>query len=225
MSPSLEIQYLGHAGFRFNGSLSLVIDPFLEGNPKAPFGSREVTGVDWVLATHDHADHWPDVIPIVLANDDGVCAQYELVGLAGEAGVKRLEPVGIGGTVELAKGVRIHGVNAQHSAGIGQAMGFVVEMDGHRIFHMGDTGLFGDMALIGEWLRPTIALVPCGDRFTMGVASAVKALELCGAKTAFPMHYCTFPLIADNGAEFAAAAGHLATIHIPAPGESLVVEA
>lgn len=132
--------------------------------------------------------------------------------------------MGIGGTVDLGEGVLVHGVNAQHSAGTGQAMGFVVEIGGHRIYHMGDTGLFGDMALIGELLRPTVALVPCGDRFTMGVPSAVRALEMCGAKIAIPMHHGTFPLIKDNADEFAAAAGHLARVIVPAPGERLALE-
>lgn len=216
---TLKLTFLGHAGFRLDGSLSLVIDPYLEGNPIAPCSVADVTDVDWVLATHDHADHWPDSLAVAKATGAGMVAQYELAAMAGEDGISRVEPMGIGGTVDLGA-AKVHGVNAQHSAGTGQAMGFVVEMDGHRVYHMGDTGLFGDMALIGEWFEPTIALVPTGDRFTMGLESALRSLDLVRPQIAIPMHFGTFPLILDNGAEFVRRAAGKCEALLMEPGES-----
>ena len=216
---SLSLQFLGQSGFLLKGEqTTLVIDPFLAGNPKAPFPLSELKDVDWVLATHDHDDHWPDVIPLAKATGAGVVAQVELALVAAEAGVERVEPMNIGGFV-IVGDAKVHCVHAQHTSKLGDPTGFVVEMEGHTIYHAGDTGLFGDIALIGTLYAPDIALVPCGNRFTMGADHAAEAVRMVGASIAIPMHYGTFDLLEDNADAFVEAVGDAATVHTPAPGE------
>ncbi|MBC8514836.1 metal-dependent hydrolase [bacterium] len=216
---SLKLQFLGQSGFLLKGSeTTLVIDPFFTDNPKAPFPLSDLTDVDWVLATHDHHDHWPDVIPLAKATGAGVVAQVELALAAGEAGVSKVEPMNIGGAVQVGDTI-VHCVYAQHTAHLGDPTGFVIEMEGQTVYHAGDTGLFGDMALIGALYAPTIALVPCGNRFTMGADHAAEAVRMVGAPIAIPMHYGTFDIIEDNADAFVEAVGPQITVHTPAPGE------
>jgi L-ascorbate metabolism protein UlaG (beta-lactamase superfamily) len=125
----------------------------------------------------------------------------------------------IGGTVEL-KGVKVHMVQALHSAEKGNAAGVVVEMDGKRLYHAGDTGLTYDMKLIGEFFKPDLSFIPIGDRYTMGVPSAVRAVEFVQTKRVIPIHYDTFPIVKSDPQEFKRRVGSLAEVIILKPGGS-----
>ena len=127
------------------------------------------------------------------------------------------EGMNIGGTVEL-KGVKVHMVQALHSAEKGNAAGVVVEMDGKRLYHAGDTGLTYDMKLIGEFFKPDLSFIPIGDRYTMGVPSAVRAVEFVQTKRVIPIHYDTFPIVKSDPQEFKRRVGSLAEVIILKPG-------
>ncbi|HEX9901809.1 MAG TPA: metal-dependent hydrolase, partial [Acidobacteriota bacterium] len=134
----------------------------------------------------------------------------------------RVEGMNIGGTVEAA-GVKIHMVPALHSAEKGCAAGVVVEMDGRFIYHAGDTGLSYDLRLVGEFFSPDLSLLPIGDRYTMGPASAAKAVEFIRTKKVIPIHYGTYPIISVDPQEFKKKVGRLAEVIILKPGESTTV--
>ena len=125
----------------------------------------------------------------------------------------------IGGTVE-AKGVKVHMVVAHHSAEKGNATGVVVEMDGKRLYHAGDTGLTYDMKLVAEFFHPDLSFLPIGDRYTMGIDSAVKAVEFVQSKRVIPVHYDTFPIVRADPRDFQRKVGSLAEVIILKPGET-----
>jgi len=119
-----------------------------------------------------------------------------------------------------AKGVKIHMVQALHSAEKGDPAGVVIEMDGKTIYHAGDTGLTYDMKLIGEFFNPDLSFIPIGDRYTMGVPSAAKAVEFIQTKKVIPVHYNTFPIVRADPEEFKKRVGDKAEVIILKPGES-----
>jgi L-ascorbate metabolism protein UlaG (beta-lactamase superfamily) len=128
----------------------------------------------------------------------------------------------IGGTVDV-KGVKVHMVQALHSAETGCAAGVVVEMDGKRLYHAGDTGLTYDMKIIGEFFHPDLSFIPIGDRYTMGIPSAAKAVEFVQTKRVIPIHYDTFPIVKASPEEFKRRVGSLAEVIILKPGESFTL--
>ncbi len=204
----MKIQWLGHACFIIENKKRIIIDPFLTGNPLAKIKPSEVK-VDAVLVTHGHGDHLGDAVDIARNNDCPVVAIHELSRIISE---KNVEAVGmnIGGTANVS-GINVTMVKAFHSAdyederGIisaGDPAGFVVEMEGKRVYHCGDTDVFLDMKLIGELYSPDVMLVPIGGWYTMGIREAVKAVELVKPKIAIPMHYNTFPVIETDPEEF-----------------------
>ena len=185
----------------------LLIDPFLQHNPKCPPAWRQPRDLDALAVTHGHFDHVGDAPAVVQsAQPSAVVAIVEVAhwlrrqGVPGEIVVEMNK----GGTVEAA-GMRITMVDANHSAGIadGEAMlyggepaGLVVTFsNGARVYHAGDTNVFSDMALIGELYRPDVALLPIGDHYTMGPYEAAKACELLGVERVVPMHYGTWPIL------------------------------
>jgi L-ascorbate metabolism protein UlaG (beta-lactamase superfamily) len=211
----VKIIWFGHSCFRIEtGSSVVLIDPFLKGNPtfeKSGFGWEEATaGVTHVALTHGHGDHIGDAAEICAKQNAKLFAVYELaVHLAGQ-GVKSYEPMNTGGTV-CAEDFGVTFVDSKHSSSsggvyLGNPCGVVLDTrEGPKILHMGDTDIFGDMALINEIHQPDIGIVPIGDRFTMGARTAAMACKKYFAfKTVIPCHYGTFDIIAPNADAFVA---------------------
>lgn len=206
----MQITWLGHSSFRVEvGGTVVLIDPFLKGNP-----SFEASGLDWdeviagtkvIALTHGHDDHVGDTVAIAKATGATVAAVYELAFHLKEQGVETIEPTNTGGTVTVSD-VRISFTDALHSSSsggvyLGNPCGLIVrnatEREGRPVlYHMGDTDIFPGMALIADLYKPTVGLVPVGDRFTMGGKTAAYACQtFFNFKHAIPCHYGTFPII------------------------------
>lgn len=197
----MKISYLGHAGFEVVlDGITIVVDPFITKNPSSRLRLADVSKADIVAVTHSHFDHFGDSAEI--AKRDGACfvAIYETVEIAEREGVERAEAVNVGGSC-LVRGVKIDCVPALHT---GNPCGFIFSGREGRLYHAGDTGLFGDMKLIGEICRPDVAMLPIGGRFTMGPEEAAVATELIRPKLVIPMHYNTFEAIRQDPYRFAA---------------------
>ncbi|MDQ7814481.1 MAG: metal-dependent hydrolase [Patescibacteria group bacterium] len=199
----VKLTYLGHAAVLLQGTKTVIIDPFLTGNPKASIGAGNLPKIDYVLVTHDHYDHLGDAFDIAKKHKAALVAIFEIVQLPA---AKKIHPqsigMNIGGTIE-AEGIRISMTPALHSAGVGAPAGFVVELDGKRIYHGGDTAFFSDMAYIPKFFgKLDVTLVPMGGYFGMDARQAAEAVKLLKPKTAIPIHYDTWPLIHTDPAEF-----------------------
>jgi L-ascorbate metabolism protein UlaG (beta-lactamase superfamily) len=214
----IEITWLGHSAVKIQGSKVVYIDPFLTGNPKASTAPEKIKTADVVVVTHHHGDHLGDSFAIAKKTGAVIVAMHEVAVEAQALGLEA-EGMNIGGTVE-ARGVTVHMVTATHSAEKGSAAGVVVEMDGKKLYHAGDTGLTYDMKIIGEFFHPDLSFIPIGDRYTMGPASAAKAVEYVQTKKVIPIHYGTFPIVASDPQEFKKKVGTLAEVIILKPGES-----
>lgn len=214
----MEITFLGHAAIKIKAGRTIYIDPFLTGNPQASLAADQVTEADVVVVTHDHGDHLGDAFPICHKTGAVLVAQHEIAEKASAEGLTA-EPMNIGGTVTAA-GIKVHMVQALHTAGIGNPTGVVVEVEGKNLYHAGDTGLTLDMKIIGEFFHPELSFIPIGDRYTMGIDSAAKAVEYCQTKKVIPVHYNTFPIIMADPEQFKQKVGDLAEVIILAPGET-----
>jgi len=205
MKP-LSFTWFGHSTFLLTtpGGKRILFDPWVTGNPSAPESAKNIGAVDLILVTHGHSDHTGDVVPIARASSAQVLAPFELAVIFQGKGLKNVTGMNPGGTLR-ALGLSMTMVHAHHSSSFeedgkniyaGVATGFVVQLeDGLTIYYAGDTGLFGDMRLIGEMYHPQIAFLPIGDLYTMGPEQAAKAAELLGVRQIVPMHYGTFPAL------------------------------
>lgn len=199
----------------------MLVDPFFpEGMTPPP--------ADIVAVTHGHADHMGAAVDLKLPT----VAINEVAKYLKSKGIPA-EGMNIGGTITV-EGVAFHMVQAVHSswieeAGIGcnggGAAGFVIGMEGKRVYHAGDTALFSDMKLIGELCHPDVALLPIGGRFTMGPEEAMIAAQYIGAPLVIPIHYDTWPVIRQDPGLFRAALERTTDIRVRilAPGESLTI--
>jgi L-ascorbate metabolism protein UlaG (beta-lactamase superfamily) len=217
----MEITFLGHAAVKLKGSKTIYIDPFLSGNPAASLSPKEIREADIVVVTHDHSDHLGDAFPIARKTGAVLVAINEIAVEAQSQGLTA-EGMNIGGTVDV-DGVKVHMVPAWHSAGKGTPAGVVIEMDGRRVYHAGDTGLSYDLKLIGEFFKPDLSFIPIGDRYTMGIPSAVKAVEFIGTKRVIPIHYNTFPLVKADAQEFKRRVGDMAEVIVLEPGGTITL--
>ena len=203
---SLQITFLGHSGFLISdGKCTLAIDPFLTGNPVAVHRHEDIA-CDYVCLTHGHEDHFGDTLQITGANDATVIANFEICAYCESQGVRKTEPGNPGGRIYTPFGYvaftpAIHSSSYQGQY-MGVAAGLVISIGDHKIYHAGDTALFSDMKLIGEVVKPDIAMLPCGDRFTMGPKLARMAAEMIKPKYAIPVHHSTWPLLTSDLAEF-----------------------
>lgn len=211
-----RVRWLGHAAFEVVSPTGkvLLFDPWLE-NPKAPPGTADsIRQVDVILPTHSHFDHLGQSVELGKKFQPQVPCIFELHVYLQRHGLLHTLPMNKGGTQSVAEGIGVTMVGADHSAGIleddfppgalygGEPAGFVVEMEnGFRIYHAGDTNVFGDMKWIGELYRPELAILPIGGLFTMGPREAALAIRLLGVRLVVPMHYGTFPALSGTPEE------------------------
>ena len=199
-----HITWLGHATVLVQTpkGTNILIDPYIEENPKYPKSFTLPEKLDYVLLTHGHGDHIADAAPVAKKHNSTVVAIYELAAYIGEQGVKQTIGMNLGGTVQLDD-VAATMVEAKHSSGaqdkkgthyVGVAGGYVLNIAaGPVLYHAGDTALFGDMKLIGELYQPEVAMLPIGGHFTMSPKEAAYAARLLGVKSILPIHFGTFP--------------------------------
>jgi L-ascorbate metabolism protein UlaG (beta-lactamase superfamily) len=208
----IKLTWLGHATFRFEtpGGKIILIDPWVMNNPMCPEKEKTLRRVDVMLVTHAHGDHIGDAVEIGSKHKPAVVAIPELARWLGKKGLQNLVEMNKGGTVKVADN-KVTMVHADHSCGIqdgdqilygGEAVGFVIEFEnGVKVYHAGDTNVFGDMKIIHDLYAPEIALLPIGDHYTMSPREAAYAANLLQTKTVIPMHFGTFPVLTGRPSE------------------------
>ena len=229
-----EVLWLGQAATRITTPTGkvIVIDPWLSSNPKTPadFRNPEALGkVDLILVTHAHFDHFADAPALAKLHKApmyGPAGMNQTIAALGILPVELAPRFGKGGTITPfgPEGVKITAVRAEHSSELayrnpvtnkdevhpgGEPVGFIIEMEnGFKVWHMGDTAVFGDMRLIGEMYRPDLVMIPIGGHFVMNPKDAAMAVrDMIKPKFALPIHYGTTPMLRGTPAEFEAALG------------------
>jgi len=222
----LSLTWFGHSAFLLKAPLgrSVLIDPWLE-NPKAPPGAKGMTPVDLILVSHGHSDHVGNTIEIAQRTNATVISIYEISLYLQKQGVVNAQGMNKGGTMSV-DGLKVTMVDAKHSSDLdvggtvvpgGEPAGFVVEFEnGFRIYHAGDTAVFGDMRIIADLYKPQLAILPIGGLYTMDPREAAYACTLLKPKYVVGMHYGTFPVLAGTPTELKK--------HLPASLRKIVVE-
>ena len=244
----IEVHWLGQATTKITTLTGkvIVIDPFMVNNPKTPVAYKNLDAigkVDVILVTHGHGDHTGDVAELAKRTGAPVLGPAGLVSTMVDLGwvpPEKAVRFGKGGKVQPAgPQITITQTRAEHSSEVtvtdpatkktttypgGEPAGFIVEMEnGFKLYHMGDTGLFGDMALIGSYYKPDLIMIPIGGHFVMDPKDAAYATNtMLKPKYAIPFHYGTFPVLKGTPQEYQAALGQTTTQVFPiSPGDKL----
>jgi L-ascorbate metabolism protein UlaG (beta-lactamase superfamily) len=229
-----KLTWLGHATFKITtpGGQVVLMEPWVESNPMCPAALKKFDRIDTMLITHGHADHMGDAIPLAKQFKPQVIGMIEVCAWLESKGVANTHGMNKGGTQKAGE-IEVTMVNAVHSGGIqdggqwvygGEAAGLVVHLPGGlKIYHAGDTDVFGDMKIIGELYSPDLVLLPIGDYFTMGPREAAYAARLLGVRHVVPMHFGTWPVLTGTPEKFRELTRDIAglEIHTLKPGESL----
>jgi L-ascorbate metabolism protein UlaG (beta-lactamase superfamily) len=225
-----RITWLGHATVLVQtaAGTNILIDPFIAQNPKYPKAFVLPSKIHYVLLTHGHGDHISDAAPVAIKHGSTVVAIYELAAYIGGKGVANTIGMNLGGTVQLDD-VATTMVEAKHSAAaqdekgthyVGVAAGFVLTIaDGPVLYHAGDTAVFGDMKLIRDLYRPSVAMLPIGGHFTMGPKEAALAVSLLTPQVVLPLHFGTFPPLKGTPQQLAALIDPAVKVLDWSPGE------
>jgi L-ascorbate metabolism protein UlaG (beta-lactamase superfamily) len=234
LMEGVTVKYLGHSTFVFTspGGQKLLIDPWVENNPACPQADKALDRLDTMLITHGHPDHMQDAVALAKRFQPQIACNFEISLWLGSKGVQNVTGMNKGGSVKL-NDVQATMVNAHHSSGIieddgsivyaGEPAGFIVEFENSvKIYHAGDTCVFGDMRIIAELYAPDVLLLPIGDLFTMDPREAAYACRLMSAKKVIPMHYGTFPVLTGTPQQLKDLTKELGTQIIEMkPGDSL----
>jgi len=222
----LNLTWFGHSAFLLKTprGRSVLIDPWLE-NPKAPPGAKAITPVDLILVSHGHSDHVGNTIEIAQRTNATVISIFEISLYLQKQGVVNAQGMNKGGTMSV-DGLKVTMVDAKHSSDLdvggtvvpgGEPAGFVVEFEnGFRVYHAGDTAVFGDMRIIADLYKPQLAILPIGGLYTMDPREAAYACTLLKPKYAVGMHYGTFPVLPGTPTELKK--------HLSASMKKIVVE-
>jgi L-ascorbate metabolism protein UlaG (beta-lactamase superfamily) len=239
LNPNATFTWYGHACWQMTtpGGKTVLFDPWF-GNPLSPRSAADVDRCDLLLVSHGHADHFGDALLIGSRTRPAWPCIHEMSLWLGRNYAHKDGLIGMnkGGTVEAA-GLKVSMVRAEHSSGdlyagaetpiyLGEPVGWIVELeDGFRLYFAGDTDVFGDMRLIAERYRPSLAFLPIGGHFTMDPVAAAQAVELLGVDAVAPMHYGTFPALAGTPdelrSELAKRGLGNVTVHETTPGGGL----
>lgn len=235
VDKGFTLTWLGHATFKLVTRTGKVVllDPWVESNPACPKEQRGFEKIDVMTITHGHGDHMGDAATLAKKHRSTIVCIPEIHHFLAGKGVQNTAPMNKGGT-QTIQGLGFTMVHATHSSGIddgghilygGDPCGFVITLeDGTRIYNAGDTGVFSDMALIGEIYAPDVALLPIGDHYVMSPREAAVAARMLKPKWIVPCHYGTFPVLAGTPEQFRAELkrqGVSAEVVALKPGESL----
>ncbi len=223
----MRLSYFGHSAFSLVSASgqTVLIDPYLDGNPQAPV-KADTVNADYIILSHAHGDHLGDTARIATRCGALVICVAELAGYLAGKGLKT-HAMQIGGSHAFPFGrvkltPALHGSQTPDGHYAGLAAGILIWMDNVCLYHAGDTGLFYDMKLIGEMNRVDYFLVPIGDNYTMGAEDALKAVEFVDPRVVVPMHYNTWPVVNADPEDFAAQVRMMGKICLPLkPGEEL----
>ena len=225
----IKITWLGHAAFKIEGAGKVIyIDPWLD-NPQSVVNWKEIKDANLVLVTHDHFDHTGQAAEIVRQSNGILIANVETARMFSDIGVPPENIANDGNGLNIGgsftyENVKITMTQAYHSTASGSPVGYVISFpDGQNIYHAGDTSIFSEMQLIGELYPLSVALLPIGDVFTMDAYQAAHALRLLKPKIAIPMHFGSFPIIAQDASEFVELASQInpeTKVVVLKPGES-----
>jgi len=221
-----KLTWHGHAtcSLETDDGTRLVIDPFFNDNPACDVSVDDVEA-DFILISHGHYDHIADAVPLAERTGATIIATFEVAKFMQEKGLEA-SPHHIGGGVQYPFGYlkltpALHGGIVELPGGeafTSLPAGLLINLtSGQRFHHSGDTGLIADMELLKG--QVDVAMLPIGDRFTMGPADAVRAIELIEPKVVIPIHYNTWPPIAQDAQAFKAAVGNRAHVEVMKPGD------
>ena len=227
-----KLTWHGHSTFslRTDDGARVVIDPWLDDNPAADIGSNDIEELDFILVTHGHSDHFGDVVKLAKRTRATVVSTFEVASFAAEEGAENVHGMNIGGAHRFPFG-RVKMTIAHHTGTVhgdrhgrytATPGGFLLDLNsGTRLYHAGDTALTLDMQLLRG--QVDVALLPIGDNYTMGPEDAARAVELIEPRVVVPMHFDTFPLIAQDTEEFRRLIGGRAELRVLKPGGSIDV--